>query len=461
VRRHGRVVVVDATLHDTGGPGAAVGVSQATAYASLAGSSWGPTAAMHQIDGDSWRGSLRFPPGTRPGVWTVGVALADGVGLYPGYFSESPLAPAVRKVRVEAQEDKRAPIATAVSLSPRPVDVRRSARRVRVAVEARDALSGVTAVQLSLTRDDASVFAIHQAELHLVTGSAHAGRWRGQVDLPRFSRRGLWVVDVSLVDRTGHSRTYRSNFAGTVPNPPGLRSLRVISHRDRMPPEVGSVTASASGIDLRSAARTVTIQARIRDAGSGVASASAAILRGVISEFQVPLHLVSGTRADGLWRGTWTATTCQVEAGTRTVRVRVRDRASNQGLPDVSSPTVAVINDDHLGPWIPTSELTGTSALMTFSEDVFGISPASALLRDPAADPGTPPVSGSWQCVDDAGAPVACEAGPVRTARFLPDAPFPAHYLRLVINPEHVLDVTDAAGNPYLAASYFVGLPPK
>jgi hypothetical protein len=346
-----------------------------------------------------------------------------------------------------------------VEISPGLVDVTGSAARVRVRIDARDATSGVQDVQLSLSREGASVFAKHQVDLRRVAGTPRAGRWKGHLDLPQGTRRGWWVAEVTVGDRTQLWRSYHSKLRAT--RPPGLRAVRVVSIRAWLPPEVTTTRTSARVIDIRTAPATVVIEARIRDAGSGVATAAAWILRGLIYEYEVPLRLISGTRNDGLWRGSWTATTCQVLPEVRTVRVAATDRASNRGVPGPAEPSLEVQNDDHAGPWIPNRELTSTTASLTFSEDVYGITEASAQLFDYAAAAGSPALSGQWRCENHTGVLVDCQTGPVRTARFLPDAPFPARYLGLIINPEHVLDVTDGAGNPYLQANSSIGVPPK
>jgi hypothetical protein len=217
-------------------------------------------------------------------------------------------------------------------------------------------------------------------------------------------------------------------------------------------------------VDVRREPATVTVQARITDAGAGVTAASIWIQRGVISEFEVPMRLVSGTRRDGLWRGTWRVGTCQVEAGRRTVRVDARDAASNQTQVSDGAPEINVGNDDHTGPWITLSSAATDSASLVFSEDVHGVSSTSAVLRDPHAGPDDPAISGRWECADDVGVLADCLAGPLRSARFLADAPLPGSpspYLVLVINPEHILDVTDGAGNPFLGRSQNIGIPPK
>jgi hypothetical protein len=44
---------------------------------------------------------------------------------------------------------------------------------------------------------------------------------------------------------------------------------------------------------------------------------------------------------------------------------------------------------------------------------------------------------------------VDCATGAYREARWTPVAPMPADNYVLDLNPEHVLDVTDLAGNPF------------
>jgi hypothetical protein len=91
-----------------------------------------------------------------------------------------------------------------------------------------------------------------------------------------------------------------------------------------------------------------------------------------------------------------------------------------------------------------------------FSEDVKGIDTTSALVHAgsfnrhsyhyaPTIEPGT------WACLDASEVAVDCAAGPVRSARFTPTSPLVAGVDQTVVfNPEHVLLVTDLAGNPFL-----------
>ena len=72
----------------------------------------------------------------------------------------------------------------------------------------------------------------------------------------------------------------------------------------------------------------------------------------------------------------------------------------------------------------------------------------------PAAD-----VPGSWSCKSAAGTRVDCSLGQVRHASWTPSQPLPpppaGERYGVFFNPEHVLDVTDMAGNPLLAAFTF------
>jgi hypothetical protein len=451
VRRRAQTVVVDAILVDTGGPGAATGVQGAHIHA--------PNGTglmqMRHLAGDLWRARLQFPRLSRGGVWTVTVWPFDNAGN-PRASAPAPLT---RQVRVQSAGDRRAPVLTRFGMSRSRVDVRGGHRRVFVTVDARDARSGVSAVTLSVERRSLDV--VGDVALHRVSGTAAAGRWRGHFDVPLWAPGGRWAPGVTLVDRIGHSVGYGSAVGG-VTRRPRLPVLRVRSGADRLAPVVTSITASVSTLDLRSAPGTVAFDVRLRDVRSGVASASAWIEREFISEFEVPLRLVEGTRADGVWRGTWTAATCGVPSGLRQLQIVARDRAGNALRSPVGPPRIDVVNDDHQPPFIVGSQVTDTDVTVSFSEDVVGVSQRSMVLFDVdrAFGPG-PQFAGHWTCRAITGPAVDCLAGPVREASFVADQLLTTSFHQLTVNPEHVLDVTDLAGNPYFYGSTSVGLPPK
>jgi hypothetical protein len=68
------------------------------------------------------------------------------------------------------------------------------------------------------------------------------------------------------------------------------------------------------------------------------------------------------------------------------------------------------------------------------------------------------PVTGTWSCTDAAGGAVDCVAGPVRTATVtLTEPHLRTSVYSTVLNPEHVLDVRDLAGNTVRRLELFLG----
>jgi hypothetical protein len=464
VRRRGASVVVAAVVRDTGGPGEPSGIAGVTVGASSeVRQHWsGVEADMELVSGDLWRGVLRIPRGSAAGSWTVHVGSLDRSGLSLLSFANRYPVSATASLTVRSDEDGRAPVATAVHLRPTVVDVRDAKSRVRVTVDAKDRRAGVREVRVMLEKAGSSIASTPEVYLRRVAGSARQGRWRGHLDLPGGSRRGRWEVGLILADRVGHYREYGSDRAlPGRPKPEGLTSLRVRSDRDVVGPTATALTASTPVLDIRSGPATLTIEARVRDAGSGAKNVTGVVQRGLIWEYFVRMRLVAGTRKDGLWRGTWTARTCEVLPGARTIAVDVRDRAFNDSPSASPGPGLDVVNDDHSGPWITGDTVSSTAVTVWFTEDVRGISLQSAYLISGGGEPTDPPVPGAWSCADASGAPVDCLTGPALTATFSPTTPLTHHYGALVLNPEHVLELTDMAGNPYLLGNESVGIWPR
>ena len=83
--------------------------------------------------------------------------------------------------------------------------------------------------------------------------------------------------------------------------------------------------------------------------------------------------------------------------------------------------------------------------VLSFSEDVTGISAASAQVYDAAGNDAP----GAWSCADGSGAAVSCAVGSVRTATYTLVPSFaPTGQLFVELNPDGSLGVTDLAGNP-------------
>jgi len=241
-------------------------------------------------------------------------------------------------------------------------------------------------------------------------------------------------------------------------------TVRIISREDPEAPKPRLRSVTPSSVDLRGGARTVTFVVRVTDRGSGVRRARASLYgpesgNGADS-INAALRRVSGTKYDGVWKGTATFPPCQGAPGKWQVIVSALD-AANADF--VSRPeALTVVNNDVLRPGAtlladpvrPAGPLT-----IKFSEDVVGVNAENTLVhvgynqREFAGDDPLP-ITGSWECRNAAAAKVDCTAGPVRTAAFTPtSAMLVGTNHTLILNREHHLGLTDLAGNPYQPGS--------
>jgi hypothetical protein len=212
----------------------------------------------------------------------------------------------------------------------------------------------------------------------------------------------------------------------------------------------------------------MTFRLRARDSESGVKSAYIKLKGPDSSGFQ-RMHRLSGSRSDGIWTFRWpVGSYCWLLPGTYAVTVVVNDFAGRQRRLREAANFV-LTGPDRRRPWVTLaspSDLTVTSPLrLTFSEDVTGLSPESAVVRRSVAgrtttNPISPGAPGSWACKSSAGSPTDCFAGAVRTAVWTPAAPLePGVDYFLDFNPEHVLSLTDLNGNPLSDRSVWVWAP--
>jgi hypothetical protein len=186
----------------------------------------------------------------------------------------------------------------------------------------------------------------------------------------------------------------------------------------------------------------------------------------------VKLQRVSGTRQDGVWQATLTFRQCPAHADLRYISVEVADDRGH----DLSYParelkkrgwpsTLRVLTRPDAAP--PTAHLTKSRGVplagpvtVMFGEPVNGISDTSATVQrvhpESDAEPG-PVLEGHWFCRTGSGTATNCATGRVRKATFRPAAPFrPNQYYMVILNPEHSLEATDLAGNPFDRHGYLL-----
>jgi hypothetical protein len=273
-----------------------------------------------------------------------------------------------------------------------------------------------------------------------------SGTLRGQLVVPRGVGDGSWTVQiVSVLDAARNRADYHAaDLTGDLQN-----SFQVTSVTDETKPQLSGFKISPGEVDVRHHKVRVDLEVRARDAGVGVDHVFATITPpSGYSGAELALHLASGDAHDGIWRGHVTLTTCQRWLGLWRSIATTYDFSNNRSR--LFGPRLAVrAPDNHLsephghrdGPYKP--------AVVRFPETVTGVSRSSALVQTHVGGR----VTGSWTCLTQAGVRTPCVREHVRRALFTPDQPWkPKKFYELILNPEHILELRDLAGNPYRRA---------
>lgn len=459
VSRRAKTVRIAVTAEDSGGPGPATGVAAVTARL---GAGRPTSTSLHQVSTGRWEGQFRLVPGLVPGgMQPVSVSLLDRSGGGGVLMTSEELAAVGLDPEVEVRDrrgrDDRRPVLTGLSLSRSSVDTRSGERTVRVRARARDDLTGVGGVRVVVER-------VGDLRLRLASGTRTDGVWTGRLVVGRWIGSGTArLLVVRVFDRARNRHHYRTD---------GLRRrgfshrLDVVARTDGGPPRATQVTAPPPALDVRTSDTSFPVSFRVVDDASGVAEVSAILVGPDGSPTAGPparLAHVSGSPRDGIWEGTVTVSRCRATTGDWFVLARAEDARGSLRSTTFTHQPVAVTASDRSLAFPVLGGVLGwepTRLRVDFAEDVVGVSPSSAVLRRTTFTPTfrVETVTGTWDCHDVAGVPVDCVAGPVRSAvATLPDQPAAGGSYDVVLNPEHVLDVRDLAGNPYRRLPVFLG----
>jgi hypothetical protein len=110
-----------------------------------------------------------------------------------------------RNLAVTSGSDGTAPGLAGFARSPSSIDVRTSNASVSVTVRAKDAASGVAAVEVTFL---SPYFHMATATLHLVSGTHKDGVWKGSAKVVRcHSDSGPWTASVEITDTARNVRT--------------------------------------------------------------------------------------------------------------------------------------------------------------------------------------------------------------------------------------------------------------
>ena len=460
--RDGRqTVTVTVSAVDTGGPGAAIGVRAVYVNLSKDGVGGGGTGAPAvQVAPGTWQARLRLARGTGIGGTLLPlVSFRDGNGGVGSYLTADQLAAqgftATAVVRHPGPQDASPPVMTAFRLSARSVDSRRHDRHVVVRARWRDDLSGVGRVLVQTE--------VGRTWLRRTSGTATDGSWRGAITVGRWVGDQTAHVYVKAFDRAGARRIYGQAALRGHGFP---SSFRISARSDREAPRLTSETSLPTAVDLHAGDVIVPVRLHVRDAASGTVRVLAWFTTRGNSQRGGPstvLRRVSGTSHDGWWEGSVALTHCQAFSDLWMLAANATDVRGLTRWPVFTDHVIAVQGTDHTVEPINGSVVSWTDPTrlhVSFGEDVVGVSATSMVVRRLDFRPvyRTVAVTGTWSCADSGGATVDCLRGPVRSATVTLDEPhlLTSSYSAL-INPEHVMDVRDLAGNAPRRLDVFLG----
>ncbi len=458
VTQRPQTVTVTATARDTGGPGPASGLRRVE-VSLVHGDDENEYVALKPVMRGQWVGALTIPRWTPDGVWRLSQAyVQDRVGQEMLYGGEDPM-PFHAALRIVSTGDRTSPRLTGLSFTPKAVNTSHRPRYVRFTARARDDQTGVAGVTVVLMSP--ATGRVAYAALTKKPGSSMT--YRGRVVIPRWIRSSRWRMwFVVVFDRAGNDKVYSS---GALAKLGFQRHLRVVSRPDRTRPTITGFRRGPGALDVRRASGKVTVTVHARDTGPGVRRVDASFSGIGDPSVDVSLHRVSGTARNGVWLGTATIRPCPALSQTLTASAEVTDRRgrsrfySTRQVKQHDWPATLRIHARHdaVPPRVrqagPQSVPLAGPVAMRFNEDVNGLTNNSVTVRpvDPeSAAPPQPVLAGRLTCTTRSGRVTSCTTGHVREATFEPSVPLrPNRYYFVELNPEHSLEVTDLAGNPF------------
>ncbi|HEY7042708.1 MAG TPA: Ig-like domain-containing protein [Nocardioidaceae bacterium] len=442
--RHGaKKVNFTVKAHDTGGPGAASGISSVSVFAYSSAGFKSVFATLRKNAAGDYAGAATIPRWTSNGQWQISsVSLSDRAGNYKTYY-QTDLSDAgfPTTFSVTSTPDTTAPRLTGFTFSPGSVNTTKAAKSVTFTAKVTDSQSGVNGVYVSAEgkAPNARGFAF----LSHVSGPTY----RGKMLIGTWVRTSAWhITNVSFSDKIG-------NFAALSYAQLGARhfkrNLAVKSGIDTGKPTMASFGRAPAKVDVRTKNKQVAVTVRAKDAKSGVASVYVSFVGKTFSTGGF-LSRKSGSSHNGVWKGSVLVAKCSASSGRLKGTVTITDLAGNTR--DFKVTVLTVRAGDHRVPQAttPSSIATSDPVVVTFNESVNGIDTNSATLRKVGFPNDGPKIAGAWACKTAAGANTNCKTGSVKKATFTPNAALESFTsYNVELNPEHSLGVTDLAGNPF------------
>jgi hypothetical protein len=463
VRLKPATATVTVTAEDTGGPGPATGLRSVGVAITEGVNPLGRTFPLQPAGGNTWRGTVVVPPGTSlDGRYGLAVTAVDAVaktfGRSPNYVYVGPeelraLGSDPGLTVVSDRRDQQQPTMVSLGVSATRIDSRGGDRVLRLRARWKDDLAGVRRIEVGAG-------AVGGTRLHLQRGTHRDGVWTGRITVGRWVGTQTAQLYVKAFDRVGARRVYGHKALRDKGFP---SRIAIVARRDDDGPLPSAVSALPAELDVRQGDGRVPVRVRVTDARSGTAAVRAYVTDGSHRSPSAVLRLVSGSAHDGIWEGDVVVPHCssntasyQLGVSTRDVRGATRDRPVNERTMAVAAPdhAVALPIVGSVLSWADPARF-----LLTFAEDVVGVTPQSLEVRRSEFRPvyRAVPVPATWECLDAAGGTVDC-SGPLRAVRLtlaephVVDSPY-----QVLVNPAHVLDVRDLAGNTVRRLEVFLG----
>jgi len=232
------------------------------------------------------------------------------------------------------------PAIQSLSFAPTSIDVSSGPVNVAFTIHVTDDLSGTSSVRVSLINPSATV--VLSALLARTVGTALDGTWTGNVQVPQFATGGTWrVSSVGVLDAAGNVASVPTAVLASNGFP---TDIIVVSNPDTQAPAVAAVSVTPTAIDVSSSDQTLTVDVQVTDDLSGAAltpcgtnsfASFTVVLRSPSGAqnrwfWSSNFSLISGTRLNGVWRGTGAMPRFSEPGTWRIQQLQVSDCAGNQ-----------------------------------------------------------------------------------------------------------------------------------
>src|SRR4051812_22034247 len=185
------------------------------------------------------------------------------------------------------ESDTTGPALAGFSLSPTTIDTSTSSQNVTVTAHITDAGAGIgmSGAFVSFRGPNDQYASAFLGSSQRISGTANDGVYRYQLTMPQYSAHGTWTVDMfSLSDAVGNRREISVADLTNAGYPSSFNQTG--ANADTTAPALAEFSLSPTTIDTSASSQTVTVTARITDAGAGVGwSAGSLSFRGPSNQY--------------------------------------------------------------------------------------------------------------------------------------------------------------------------------